>query len=159
HLGPQHGVPEAERVALAHVVHVGEVGRVVDLLQLLVVALHLEHRLSSPARSKWFSRAVLLRPVTMSTSVRPAATASSTTYWMAGLSTTGSISFGMAFVAGRNRVPSPAAGMTAFVMEMGDAMPARLSTQPEIIGRVSYNRSHVGSPGEPQARPARRTPG
>jgi hypothetical protein len=35
---------------------------------------------------------------------------------MAGLSTTGSISFGIAFVAGRNRVPSPAAGMTAFVI-------------------------------------------
>jgi hypothetical protein len=35
---------------------------------------------------------------------------------MAGRSTTGSISFGIAFVAGRNRVPSPAAGMTAFVM-------------------------------------------
>ena len=45
----------------------------------------------------------------------PARTASSTTYWMAGLSTTGSISFGCALVAGRNRVPRPAAGMTAFV--------------------------------------------
>ena len=30
-----------------------------------------------------------------------------------GLSTSGSISFGWAFVAGRNRVPSPAAGKTA----------------------------------------------
>src|SRR3954466_9220768 len=46
----------------------------------------------------------------------PARTASSTTYWIAGLSTTGSISLGIAFVAGRNRVPSPAAGITAFVM-------------------------------------------
>ena len=45
----------------------------------------------------------------------PAATASSTTYWMAGLSTTGSISFGIAFVAGRKRVPRPAAGMTALM--------------------------------------------
>ena len=45
----------------------------------------------------------------------PAATASSTTYWMAGLSTTGSISFGVDLVAGRNRVPSPAAGTTALV--------------------------------------------
>jgi hypothetical protein len=35
---------------------------------------------------------------------------------MAGLSTTGSISFGIAFVAGKNRVPSPAAGITAFVI-------------------------------------------
>src|SRR4051812_3418162 len=50
----------------------------------------------------------------MRTSLRPARTASSTTYWIAGLSTTGSISFGVALVAGRNRVPSPAAGMTAF---------------------------------------------
>src|SRR3954470_3068917 len=57
----------------------------------------------------------LLRPVIISTSSRPAATASSTTYWMAGLSTTGSISFGVALVAGRNLVPRPAAGMTALV--------------------------------------------
>src|SRR5690349_13727283 len=55
----------------------------------------------------------LLRPVIISTSCRPAATASSTTYWMAGLSTTGSISLGELFVAGRNRVPRPAAGITA----------------------------------------------
>jgi hypothetical protein len=38
---------------------------------------------------------------------------SSTTYWICGLSTTGSISFGCAFVAGRKRVPKPAAGSTA----------------------------------------------
>src|SRR5215212_2427835 len=44
----------------------------------------------------------------------PAATASSTPYWMIGLSTRGSISFGCALVAGRNRVPQPAAGKTAF---------------------------------------------
>src|SRR5881398_2328174 len=46
----------------------------------------------------------------------PAARASSTAYWIAGLSTTGSISFGMALVAGRKRVPRPAAGITALVM-------------------------------------------
>jgi hypothetical protein len=34
---------------------------------------------------------------------------------MAGLSTTKSISFGTAFVAGKNLVPSPAAGITAFI--------------------------------------------
>src|SRR4051794_7478375 len=34
---------------------------------------------------------------------------------MAGLSTTGSISLGVALVAGRNLVPRPAAGMTALV--------------------------------------------
>ena len=43
----------------------------------------------------------------------PAARASSTTYWISGRSTSGSISFGCAFVAGRNRVPRPAAGKTA----------------------------------------------
>src|SRR3954464_4355353 len=57
----------------------------------------------------------LLRPMTTRTSSSPARAASSTTYWMAGLSTTGSISLGVALVAGRNRVPRPAAGMTAFV--------------------------------------------
>src|SRR3989304_6205293 len=51
----------------------------------------------------------------ISTSGVPARAAPSTTYWIAGLSTIGSISFGCAFVAGRNRVPSPAAGMTAFL--------------------------------------------
>ena len=44
----------------------------------------------------------------------PEATASSTPYWMIGLSTSGSISLGCALVAGRNRVPSPAAGKTGF---------------------------------------------
>ena len=39
--------------------------------------------------------------------------ASSTTCWMSGRSTTGSISFGIALVAGRKRVPSPATGKTA----------------------------------------------
>src|SRR5258706_6076934 len=43
----------------------------------------------------------------------PEATASSTTYWMVGLSTSGSISLGWALVAGRKRVPRPAAGNTA----------------------------------------------
>jgi hypothetical protein len=37
-------------------------------------------------------------------------------YWIAGLSTRGSISFGWAFVAGRNLVPKPAAGITALLI-------------------------------------------
>src|SRR5438552_12755060 len=45
----------------------------------------------------------------------PAAAASSTAYWMRGLSTIGSISFGLALVTGRNRLPSPATGNTAFL--------------------------------------------
>src|SRR6478736_3060747 len=60
--------------------------------------------------------AFLPRPVTMMMLVRPAATASSITYWMIGLSTRGSISFGCALVAGRKRVPRPAAGNTALRM-------------------------------------------
>ena len=40
----------------------------------------------------------------------PAATASSTAYWMIGLSTSGSISLGCALVAGRKRVPQPGGG-------------------------------------------------
>src|SRR6266700_1062823 len=57
----------------------------------------------------------LPRPVITRMSVSPAPTASSTTYWIDGLSTIGSISFGWLLVAGRNRVPRPAAGITAFV--------------------------------------------
>src|SRR3712207_3222820 len=44
----------------------------------------------------------------------PASRASSTTYCRTGRSTIVSISFGVAFVAGRKRVPSPATGNTAF---------------------------------------------
>jgi 5-formyltetrahydrofolate cyclo-ligase len=39
--------------------------------------------------------------------------ASSTTYWIAGLSTIGNISLGIDLVAGKKRVPIPAAGITA----------------------------------------------
>src|SRR5437867_40956 len=62
----------------------------------------------------------------MITCSMPAATASSTAYWMTGLSTSGSISFGCAFVAGRNRVPHPAAGNTAF----------RTRIEPHVRGRA-----------------------
>src|SRR6267143_4763628 len=54
-------------------------------------------------------------PVTMITSSIPLAMASSTPYWIVGLSTSGSISFGWALVTGRNRVPRPAAGKIAFL--------------------------------------------
>src|SRR5262245_40051142 len=57
----------------------------------------------------------LLRPVTKIISVIPAAAASSTANWISGLSTTGSISFGLALVTGRKRLPIPATGNTALV--------------------------------------------
>src|SRR6476469_9900921 len=63
----------------------------------------------------------LPRAVTKMISSMPAPTHSSTISWMLGVSTIGSISFGIALVAGKNRVPSPATGKTAlrtfFVME------------------------------------------
>ena len=68
---------------------------------------------SSNWRSKWSSITPLLRPVTKMKCSMPASRASSTTCWISGRSTTGSISFGMALVAGRNLVPSPATGKTA----------------------------------------------
>src|SRR5688572_20011925 len=70
---------------------------------------------SSWALSKWSSIARLLRPVTKIISVMPAAAASSTAYWISGLSTIGSISLGLALVTGRKRLPRPATGNTAFL--------------------------------------------
>src|ERR1700733_9879680 len=59
----------------------------------------------------------------MNTNLRgPASSASSTAYWMSGLSTTGSISLGLALVAGRNRGPRPATGNTAVRMAGCDLM-------------------------------------
>ena len=49
-------------------------------------------------------------------SVIPAAAASSTANWISGLSTIGSISFGLALVTGRKRLPSPATGKTALLI-------------------------------------------
>src|SRR5437879_3005700 len=71
------------------------------------------------------------RPVTRMMLSMPEATASSTPYWMIGLSTSGSISLGWALVAGRNRVPRPATGNTALrtmdvtLTIVAEARPAR----------------------------------
>src|SRR5690606_10165300 len=59
--------------------------------------------------------AFLLEWVTSTISFIPAARASSTTYWMTGLSTTVTISLGITLLAGKNRVPRPATGRTALV--------------------------------------------
>src|SRR5713101_7027763 len=61
----------------------------------------------------------LLRPVTKMKCSMPASLASSTTYWISGLSTMVSISLGIALVAGRTRVPRPATGKTALRIFMG----------------------------------------
>ena len=68
---------------------------------------------SSPAMSKWSTIDSFPLAQMSMMSRTPAATASATMYWMVGVSTMGSSSLGTALVAGRNRVPSPAAGITA----------------------------------------------
>ncbi len=73
----------------------------------------------------------------MRMSVRPARTASSTTYWIDGMSTTGSISLGWLLVTGRNRVPSPAAGMTALRTVLVIEVSSRVGTPPKS-GRSGY---------------------
>src|SRR5215510_5613263 len=70
----------------------------------------------------------------------PEATASSTTYWMVGLSTIGSISLGWAFVAGRKRVPRPAAGNTALRIVMAHSPLAGSGSVP-AAGRLFDHRS------------------
>jgi hypothetical protein len=57
---------------------------------------------------------LLARAVTTSTSSTPAARASATTSWIAGVAPTGSSSLATVRVTGRIRVPRPAAGRTAF---------------------------------------------
>src|SRR5450830_25230 len=68
----------------------------------------------------------LLRPVMKIISVIPAATASSTAYWINGLSTMGSISLGCALVAGKKRLPRPATGNTAFLIRLVIAVPNKI---------------------------------
>ena len=65
--------------------------------------------------SKWSSIDFLFLPVIISISSIPEATASSIIYCNVGLSTIGNISLGCALVAGKNLVPNPAAGITAFL--------------------------------------------
>jgi hypothetical protein len=66
-------------------------------------------------RCDWKCSSTVVRPglSTSTISSIPDATASSTTIWIAGLSTTGRISFGITFDAGSIRVPIPAATTTA----------------------------------------------
>ena len=150
--GAQHGVAEPERVALADVVHVARSARLAHPAP----AGRRRPWPRAPARARSCGRsgpraARLLRPVIISTSLSPAAAASSTTYWIAGLSTTGSISLGVALVAGRNRVPRPAAGIDR--LGHGRARRSGRSRMPaDPNGRGG---SAVGAPGTGQrSRPA-----
>ena len=73
---------------------------------------------SSNCVSKWFSMEFLLPWVTSTMSLIPVAAISLTMYWIMGLSTMGSISLGMALVAGNIRVPKPATGIIAFIIPL-----------------------------------------
>src|SRR5437660_10798750 len=79
----------------------------------------------------------------------PASLASSTTYWISGLSTMVSISFGIALVAGRTRVPRPATGTTALRTFMAiwaglERAGVRLEHDPETWAPV-FGQDHAQS--------------
>src|SRR5437667_9542249 len=95
---------------------------------------------SSYALSKWSSIARLLRPVMKIMSVIPAAAASSTAYWISGLSTTGSISLGLALVTGRKRLPRPATGNTALV-----TLPNAIGELPELLFIKHWHLQFLGA--------------
>src|SRR5215472_948029 len=80
----------------------------------------------------------LLRPVTNTKCSMPASLASSTTYWIKGLSTMVSISLGIALVAGRTRVPRPATGKTALRIFIGIGTVLRGDKESTFL-------SHLGS--------------
>src|SRR5579863_4383716 len=89
-------------------------------------------------------------PVTMITCSIPLAIASSTPYWIVGLSTRGSISLGCALVTGKKRVPRPAAGKIA------------LRTVGEVIDHnlyVGYCRKYSAGAGRPARAGRRGRPG
>src|SRR4051794_18911855 len=99
--------------------------------------------------SKWSSSAVLPRPVTKIICSIPASSASSTAYWMSGRSTTVSISFGIALVAGRKRVPRPATGNTAlrtFCIMSPKARPAGTSAGRRKVERIVLARRRFLQP-------------
>src|SRR5690349_24548251 len=73
----------------------------------------------------------------------PASLASSNTYWINGLSTMVSISFGIALVAGRTRVPRPATGKTALRIFMGSGRDETI----KVAVRSRFRAVHKG--GEP----------
>ena len=92
--GDRHGVTETERLALADVVDVGDVVDDLDVVELVELPRLLEVVLELEVPIEVVFDRRFPRPVMMRMSVMPACTASSTTYWIDGLSTTGNISFG-----------------------------------------------------------------
>src|SRR6186713_2282476 len=83
-------------------------------------------------------------PVTNTSRRAPASRASSTAYWISGLSTMGSISLGLALVAGRKRVPRPATGKTATSMRLSDCL---ATIRAPLLGAGNIPRQVVVSAG------------
>jgi len=101
--GAPYRMAEAERRLLPREAHRTRLGLVARQdLHFGLLAARAKRGASSYIRSKWSSITPLLRPVTKMKCSMPASLASSTTYWISGLSTMVSISFGIALVAGRN---------------------------------------------------------
>src|SRR5512134_1253349 len=96
--------------------------------------------------------AVLPRPVTMMMLVPLACLPSYTQYWMSGLSTSGSISLGCALVAGRKRVPNPAAGKTALRIGTVRFMGADYRPTGSRAGAVACG-ARIGAGSRPQLVP------
>src|ERR1700732_2727763 len=74
----------------------------------------------------------------------PPSRAASTACWISGRSTIGSISLGIALVAGRNRVPRPATGKIALrmgFMGVGWGVGGRFVSQKERIEGGVYHRT------------------
>src|SRR5450631_1488542 len=97
----------------------------------------------------------------MNTSVSaPADNASSTAYWMSGLSTIGSISFGLALVMGKNLVPRPATGNTAVLMGLL-GMPEMITEFNQVLrsrGAQSYPKNDRPGNASNNFDPRSRTP-
>src|SRR6267378_1295301 len=84
--------------------------------------------------------------VMSTTSSIPEATAPSMMYCTTGLSTMGSISLGTAFDAGRNRVPRPAAGITALRTRVTDEQLLLRSRSAPRLGARADSRQPTPAP-------------
>ena len=114
--GTQNGVPETERPRLANV-DAGNPGwdDVSKRFEKLRFALLLKLALEFGAIVEMVFDGALGAARDEDHFGDAGAAASSTAYWIRGLSTTGSISLGTALVAGKKRVPKPLTGNTTFI--------------------------------------------
>ena len=104
---------QTERLLLPYVGDVDHVGDVANGLQQILLAFGLQRLLQLEADVEVILNGGFAAARNDDDVLNAGMNASSTPYWIRGLSTSGSISLGCALVAGRKRVPSPAAGKTA----------------------------------------------